>query len=76
MTITISDLPITDPSVARVFDSMWLGSLKISLTTVLDPVVIQKQIKMFETANVCNSWEAEAVSQSIEDLKKILSYLT
>ena len=76
MTITISDLPITDPSVARVFDSMWLGSLKISLTTVLDPVVIQKQIKMFETADICNSCEAASGSQTIIDLTKILSYLT
>ncbi len=76
MTITISDLPITDPSVARVFHSLWLGSVKISLDTVLDPVVIRKQIKMFETADVCNSCEAAYVSQSIEDLTKILSYLT
>ncbi len=76
MMTTISDLPITDPSVARVFHSMWLGAIKINPDTVLDPVVIKKQIAIFETADVCNSCEAVSVAQSIEDLKKILSYLT
>jgi hypothetical protein len=73
---TISDLPATDPSVQRVLNSLWIGHIKIKPDTVLDPVIIKKQIAMFETADVCNSWEAASVSQSIEDLKQILSYLT
>jgi hypothetical protein len=73
---TISDLPITDPSVSRVFHSMWLGAVKIKPDTVLDPSVIRRQIAIFETADITNSCEAVSVAQSIEDLKKILSYLT
>jgi hypothetical protein len=73
--VTISDLPVTDPSVQRVLYSLWIGDVKITPSTVLDPVVIRKQIAMLETANVCNSCEAASVSQSIQDLKKILSYM-
>jgi hypothetical protein len=73
---TINDLPMTDPSVARIFRSLWLGDLKIKPDTVLDSNVIKRQITMFETADVCNSCEAASVAQSIEDLRQILSYLT
>ena len=73
---TISDLPASDPSVQRVLYSLWIGNIKIKPDTVLDPVIIRKQIAMFETSDVCNSWEAASVSQSIEDLERILSYLT
>jgi hypothetical protein len=73
---TISDLPKTDPSVARILGTMWLGDLMIKPDTVLDPNVIKRQIKMFETADVCNSAEAASVTQSIEDLRQILSYLS
>ena len=72
---TLSDLPASDPSVARILKHLWIGDVKISPDTVLVPLMIQSRIKILETANVCNSWEAASVAETIEDLKKIMSYL-
>jgi hypothetical protein len=73
--VTLKDLPATDPSVARVLADLWIADTRITPDTVLDRVMIQSKIKMLETADVCNSMEAFSVTKSIEDLKKILSYL-
>jgi hypothetical protein len=73
--VTISDLPVDDPVVARVLQSMWLGAVKIKPDTVLNADMINKQITMFKTADVSNSWEAESVARTIQDLKRILTYL-
>jgi hypothetical protein len=72
---TLVDLPASDPSVARILESLWIGDVKISPDTVLVPLMIQTKIKMLETADVYNSAEAASVNRLIEDLKKILSYL-
>jgi hypothetical protein len=72
---TLSDLPASDPSIARVLGHLWIGDVKITLDTVLNPTMIQSKIKMLETAYICNSCEAASVAETIEDLKKILSYL-
>lgn len=72
---TITDLPCNDPCVKRVLRSMWIGDVKIQSTTVLNPVFVQNKIKMLETADVSNSWESMILTQTISDLKKILSYI-
>jgi hypothetical protein len=54
---------------------MWIGDVKIQSTTVLNPVFVQNKIKMLETADVSNSWESMILTQTISDLKKILSYI-
>jgi hypothetical protein len=49
--------------------------VKIKPDTVLDKKMILNKIKMFETADMCNSWEAASVSQAIKDLEQLLTYL-
>lgn len=73
--VTLGDLPVTDPSVARILDSLWLGSIKIKPDTVLNPDVINNQILMFQTAEISNMSESISVTQMIGDLTAILTYL-
>ena len=72
---TISDLPVTDSSVARILGSLWIGDVKIKPDTVLDKKMIRDKIKMFETADICNSSESASVAQAIKDLEQLLTYL-
>jgi len=73
--VTLGDLPVTDPSVRRILESLWIGDMKIRVDTVLDKTVIQNKIRMLETADICNAWESATVTQSISDLKQLLTYL-
>jgi hypothetical protein len=72
---TLKDLPTSDPVIIRLLGSLWIGDVKIKPDTVLDKHMIRDKIKMFETADMCNSWEAASVSQAIKDLEQLLTYL-
>ena len=72
---TLNDLPLTDPTIFRLLGSLWIGDVKIKPDTVLDKTVIQNKIRMLETADICNAWESATVTQSISDLKQLLTYL-
>lgn len=72
---TLNDLPLTDPSIFRLIGSLWIGDVKIRVDTVLDKKMIRDKIKMFETADICNSCEAASVAQAIKDLEQLLTYL-
>ena len=72
---TLNDLPVTDPSVRRLLESLWIGDVKIRVDTVLDRTMIQNKIGMLETADICNAWESATVTEAICDLKQLLTYL-
>jgi hypothetical protein len=72
---TLGDLPVTDPSIFRLLGSLWIGDVKIKPDTVLDKKMIRDKIKMFETADICNSAESASVAQAIKDLEQLLTYL-
>lgn len=73
---TLNDLPVTDPSVRRILESLWIGDVKIKPDIVLDQQMIKNKITMLETSDICNAWEAESVTQSIRDLEQLLTYLS
>jgi hypothetical protein len=72
---TLNDLPLTDPTIFRLLGSLWIGDVKIKPDTVLDKMMIRDKIKMFETADICNSAESASVSLAINDLEQLLTYL-
>lgn len=72
---TLNDLPKSDPVIIRLLGSLWIGDVKIRNDTVLDKKMIRDKIKMFETADICNSAESASVAQAIKDLEQLLTYL-
>ena len=72
---TLKDLPTSDPVIIRLLGSLWIGDVKIKPDTVLDKHMIRDKIKMFETADICNTAESASVALSIKDLEQLLTYL-